>query len=90
MIMSFRHQGTEDVYDGLHSKAARKVCPMAIWPVARRKLDQLDVAILLQDLTAPPANRLERLTGDRADQHSIRINQQYRIFSFGRRKDRSK
>jgi proteic killer suppression protein len=47
--------------------------------VAIRKLDMLDAATLLNDLRVPPANRLERLTHDRAGQHSIRINDQYRI-----------
>jgi proteic killer suppression protein len=47
--------------------------------VARRKLDQLDAATELRDLASPPGNRLERLTGDRAGQHSIRINDQWRV-----------
>jgi proteic killer suppression protein len=47
--------------------------------VALRKLDMLEAAITLDDLRVPPANRLERLTHDRAGQHSIRINDQYRI-----------
>lgn len=47
--------------------------------VAGRKLDQLDSAEALGDLRIPPGNRLEALRGDRAGQHSIRINQQYRI-----------
>jgi proteic killer suppression protein len=47
--------------------------------VARRKLDQLEAARTLTDLRAPPANRLEALKGDRQGQHSIRINDQYRI-----------
>jgi proteic killer suppression protein len=47
--------------------------------VARRKLDQLEAAVNLTDLTTPPGNRLEVLTGDRKGQHSIRINDQYRI-----------
>ena len=47
--------------------------------MAYRKLDQLDAATSLNDLAVPPGNRLERLRGVRAGQHSIRINQQYRI-----------
>jgi proteic killer suppression protein len=47
--------------------------------VARRKLDQLEAARTLTDLRAPPANRLEALKGNRKGQHSIRINDQYRI-----------
>ena len=52
---------------------------MTLWTVARRKLDQLDAARALDDLRAPPANRLEALRGDRRGEHSIRINDQYRI-----------
>jgi proteic killer suppression protein len=47
--------------------------------VARRKLRQLEIATVLQDLRIPPGNRLEVLHGDREGQHSIRINDQYRI-----------
>jgi len=46
---------------------------------AARKLDQLDSAQVLEDLRIPPGNRLEALSGDRKGQHSIRINDQYRI-----------
>ena len=51
----------------------------AIESVARRKLAMLDAAVVLRDLATPPGNHLEALRGDRAGQHSIRINQQYRI-----------
>ena len=47
--------------------------------VARRKLEQLDWAGVLNDLRVPPGNRLEALSGDRAGQHSIRINDQFRV-----------
>ena len=47
--------------------------------VTRRKLAMLDAATKLEDLRVPPGNRLERLVGDRKGQHSIRINDQYRI-----------
>lgn len=53
----------------------------AIESVARRKLAMLDAAVVLRDLATPPGNHLEALRGDRAGQHSIRINQQYRICS---------
>jgi len=46
---------------------------------ARRKLEQLELAGTLEDLRVPPGNRLEALRGDRSGQHSIRINDQYRI-----------
>lgn len=79
MIASFRDEGTEDVFDGRDTKKARKQCPPDLLKVARRKLDQLNQAIELEDLRAPPNNRLEKLGGDRAGQHSIRINDQYRL-----------
>jgi proteic killer suppression protein len=79
MIQSFGSQGTRDLFDGRSTKAARRTCPVALRPVARRKLDQLNQAHRLADLRAPPANRLEKLRGDRRGQHSIRINEQYRV-----------
>lgn len=79
MIQSFADQGTIDVYEGRDTKAARRTCPRALWPVAVRKLDQLDVAQVLSDLRAPPGNMLEALHGNRKGEHSIRINQQFRI-----------
>ncbi|UCG24864.1 MAG: type II toxin-antitoxin system RelE/ParE family toxin [Chloroflexota bacterium] len=79
MIRSFRDKGTADVFDGKNSRAARKACPRDMWRVAARKLDQLDSAESLTDLSVPPGNRLEALHGNRAGQHSIRINVQYRI-----------
>jgi len=79
MIVSFKDSGTEDIFDGTASKSARKCCPKSLWPVARRKMDQLNRVQELIDLTIPPGNRLERLKGDRENQFSIRINQQYRI-----------
>jgi proteic killer suppression protein len=50
-----------------------------VLPVALRKLDQLNAAAVLTDLAVPPGNRLEPLRGSRKDQHSIRINDQWRI-----------
>ena len=79
MIRSFATPGTRDVFDGTDSKAARRACPINLWTVVRRKLDQLNQAHVLDDLRAPPANRLEKLKGDRSGQHSIRINDQYRV-----------
>ena len=79
MIRSFGDRGTEDVFDGANSAAARKVCPQPLWSIAWRKLDQIDSAEELADLRVPPGNRLEPLRGDRAGQHSIRINEQYRV-----------
>jgi proteic killer suppression protein len=79
VIRSFADQGTEDVFDGVNSKDARATCPASLWDIARRKLDQINRARDLSDLAVPPGNRLERLKGDRAGQHSIRINDQYRV-----------
>lgn len=53
--------------------------PQDLWSKASRKLDAIDSAGTLLDLRIPPGNRLEALKGDRAGQHSIRINNQYRI-----------
>jgi proteic killer suppression protein len=79
VIRSFRDDGTEDVFNGRSTKAARRICPASVWRVAARKLDLLDAAVRLEDLRVPPGNRLEALVGDRRGQHSIRINDQYRI-----------
>lgn len=79
MISSFRNSATEDIFNGVASKAALKLCPRAIWRVATRKMDQLDSVITLDELKVPPGNRLEALKGDRKGQYSIRINEQFRI-----------
>ena len=79
MIRSFRDAGTEDIFNGADSKRARKTCPIHLWKVARRKLELLDSAGKLDDLRVPTANRLEALRGDRAGQHGIRVNDQYRV-----------
>jgi len=78
-IVSFADTGTEDVFEGEDSRKARHACPTMLWHVARRKLDQLNAAVRLSDLRFPPSNHLEALKGDRKGQHSIRINQQYRL-----------
>ena len=79
MIVTFHDTGSEDVFNGENTKAAKKVCPEVVWRVARRKLDQLDSVTRLDELRIPPGNRLEALSRDRRGQHSIRINDQYRI-----------
>ncbi|MEK7276432.1 MAG: type II toxin-antitoxin system RelE/ParE family toxin [Chloroflexota bacterium] len=79
MIVSFKAEGTEDIFNGKNTKAARKACPESLWKIARRKLDQLDSITALNELRIPPGNRMEALTGDRKGQHSIRINDQFRI-----------
>ena len=79
MIVSFSNQASEDIFNGKRSKQASKVCPAMLWKIAIRKLDQLNQAEYLEDLRVPPGNRLEQLKGDREGQHSIRINDQYRV-----------
>jgi proteic killer suppression protein len=80
MINSFKNQASEDVFNGKATKAALRLCPKNIWKIAFRKLDQLDSVLSLQELRVPPGNRLEPLSRDRKGQHSIRINDQYRIY----------
>ncbi len=82
MIITFLSEATRDIYDGLESKQARRI-PQTIWKAAQRKLDMLNAAHSLNDLKAPPANRLEALKGNLKGKHSIRINDQYRlVFEF--------
>ncbi len=79
MIQSFRNKGTGDIFNGINSKDARKICPQSLWKIAVRKLDQIDSVVQLNELRIPPNNKLESLTRDRKGQYSIRINDQYRI-----------
>jgi proteic killer suppression protein len=79
VIFSFRDTFREDVFNGVDSKRARRGCPTRLCKVARRQLEWMDAAAALNDLRSPPANQLEALTDDRRGQHSIRINDQYRI-----------
>ena len=79
MIVSFRDEGTEDVFNGRNTQAARNVCPQIVWRIAVRKLDQLDSVELLEDLRIPPGNRLQALRANRSGQYSIRVNDQYRV-----------
>lgn len=79
MILSFLNQGTEDIFNGVKTKSARRICPSRIWTNTGRKLDQIDSAKHLEDLRVPPGNHLKALSGNRKGQHAIRINGQYRI-----------
>ena len=79
MICSFADRATEDLFHGVNSGRARRACPVALWSVVHRKLTQLNRVRDLSELGVPPGNRLERLHGTRTGQHSIRINEQYRI-----------
>ena len=74
MIRSFTDRDTEALFRGEIPKQWE-----AVASVARRKLDMLESAADLLDLRSPPGNRLEALNGDRAGQHSIRINHRWRI-----------
>ena len=74
MIVSFKDAQTEALANG---RPVRRFASIAT--VARRKLRQLQIAGRLEDLAVPPGNRLERLKGDRAGEHSIRVNDQIRI-----------
>jgi proteic killer suppression protein len=75
MIRSFRDRQTEDAFNGIF----RKGFPADLIKVVRRKLGYLNAAATIDDLKAPPGNRLEILKGDRAGQHSIRVNDRFRI-----------
>ena len=78
MIRTFSNETTRDIWNGVNSKAARRV-PRALWPVIRRKLDQIDAVTELAQLRVPPGNRLHALSEDLAGYHAIRVNDQYRI-----------
>jgi toxin HigB-1 len=74
VIQSFRDADAQQLFEARSNKRWA-----ALKDVALRKLDQIEASINLVDLRVPPGNRLEALKGDRAGQHSIRINDQYRI-----------
>ena len=75
MICSFRCSDTKGVFQGQQVRAF----PPSIQENARRKLRQIAAAVSINDLRSPPGNRLEKLKGERAGQHSIRVNDQYRV-----------
>jgi proteic killer suppression protein len=75
VIRSFRSVETERVWSGERSRRL----PGDIQATARRKLRYLDQARTLRDLAVPPGNRLEALSGNRTGEHSIRVNDQWRI-----------
>lgn len=79
VIVSFCDKESKAIFNGTTSKAARKRLPLELWKNAQRKLDQMRRVTRLDQLAVPPGNRLESLGADRAGQHSIRINDQYRI-----------
>lgn len=75
MIVSFGDKETEKVWEGIMSKKP----PHEIQQIARRKLRMINNSVDIVDLRIPPANRLEKLKGDRKEFYSIRINDQWRI-----------
>ena len=79
MIRSFKDRKTEDFFGGDNVRQFS-----GFKKVAQRKLVMLDSAVKLSDLAASPGNRLEKLSGDRAGQYSIRINDQWRICLRGK------
>jgi toxin HigB-1 len=74
VICGFRDKATEELFRGGSPRRLR-----AIASVALRKLDMIDAAERVEDLRAPPGNRLEKLRGDREGQWSIRVNDQWRV-----------
>jgi proteic killer suppression protein len=78
MIRTIADDTTRDIWNGVNSRAARRV-PRALWPVIQRNLDQIDAVSELAELRVPPGNRLHPLSQDLAGYHAIRANDQYRI-----------
>lgn len=78
MILSFKDKATEDIFDGEDTKAARRTLPSELYEKGAGILDRLNSAVSLQSLSLPGL-RLEKLKGDRSGQHSIRMNDQYRV-----------
>jgi proteic killer suppression protein len=78
VIRTLADDTTRDIWNGVNSKAARRI-PRELWPNVRRKLDQIDAVRRLQDLTVPPASKLHALSEDPRGFHAVRVNDQYRI-----------
>lgn len=78
MIASFADSATAALFHGEGGKAVRRI-PSDIRSVAVRKLDMVNAASVLDDLRAPPGNRLEALKGNLKGRHSIRVNDQWRV-----------
>jgi len=76
VIRTFTDRGTEDLFNGRNSKAARQQLPQSLWTRARRLLDQLQRAHVVGDMVQPPGNRFERLRDGR---YSVRVTDQYRV-----------
>jgi len=82
VIRTFREKETEKIFRREFSRKFHRIAP-----VAKRKLDQVHAAAVLSDLRVTPGNHLEALTGTRLGQHSIRINDQWRICFIWREPD---
>jgi proteic killer suppression protein len=78
VIRTLADDATRDIWNGVNTKAARRI-PRELWPIVRRKLDQIDAVTKREDLKVPPGNRLHALTGDLRGWHAVRVSDQYRI-----------
>ena len=82
VIRTLVDDATRDIWNGVNSKAARRI-PRELWPNIRRKLDQIDAVTSLDDLKVPPGNRLHALGGDMRGLRAVRVNDQCRlVFRF--------
>jgi len=77
--VQFKDGATLAIFDGANTSAARRALPERLHEIARRKIDLILSVSALADLAKPPSNHLEALKGKRKGQHSIRINDQYRV-----------
>jgi proteic killer suppression protein len=78
VIRTLADDTTADIWNGGNSKAARRI-PRDLWPIVRRKLDQLDAVTQLDHLRVAPGNRLHALGGNLRGLHAVRVNDQCRI-----------
>ncbi len=78
MIRNISSKTAQDIYDGIKSRSARKI-PVELHTKAQRLLDQINAAVMVETLKAPPGNRLEKLKGELEGFWSVRINDQWRI-----------
>ncbi|MEQ1760771.1 MAG: type II toxin-antitoxin system RelE/ParE family toxin [Vicinamibacterales bacterium] len=85
MIQGFADDATRDIWNGVNSKAARRI-PRDLWAIVRRKLDQVDSVTSVSELKVPPGNHLHALADQLRGFHAVRVNDQYRIiFRFAGR-----
>jgi proteic killer suppression protein len=78
VIRTIPDEATRDIWNGINTKVARSI-PRSLWPVIRRKMDQIDSVTRLEDLKVPPGNHLHALTDDLRGLHAVHVNKQYRI-----------